>query len=527
MNSSDHDQALRLEQVLSILRRRAPVIMLCLVLVAGFSFAFSKHQTKEYTATASLVFDNAQISQQVAGLQVVTSNEPKAQQSTNVKLLQLGPTAEHTASKIGEPLTTSQVKQSLSISAEGESNVVNVSATSTSPTRAALIANTYAKQFVADQIAANHRYFSSARALVDKQLAALSPQERVAPQGLALQDRAQSLTILAQLQAGNVQLAQAATVPTSPSSPKVARNTVLGALLGLLLGIGLAFLLERLNRRLRDPEEAREAFGLPVLGTVPESKAIMASNEGAAAAELPFMENEAFRMLRASLRYFNVDRDIRTVLITSHAAGVGKSTVAWNLARVAASSSRAVIVETDLRNPTLSRQHGLSAGPGLAELLTHQVELEEVIQAKPIVAGGNGAGGGERALDVIVAGALPPNPAELIESQRMSEALAQLAERYELVVIDTAPVGVVSDAIPLMRKVDGVIVVVRMDKSTRDGAEQTREQMERLEAPVLGVVANAIKARRGGKYGYGYYGGYYQQAAKQQAGADIGTEPSV
>ena len=223
-----------------------------------------------------------------------------------------------------------------------------------------------------------------------------------------------------------------------------------------------------------------------MLGTVPESKAIMASNEGAAAAELPFMENEAFRMLRASLRYFNVDHDVRSVLVTSHAAGVGKSTVAWNLARVAASSSKAVIVETDLRNPTLSRQHGLKAGPGLAELLTHQVGLDEAIQAKPIVAAGsNGAEGGGRALDVIVAGSLPPNPAELIESQTMSEALTQLAEHYELVVIDTAPVGVVSDAIPLLRKVDGVIVVARMDKSTRDGAEQTREQLGRLEAPVL------------------------------------------
>jgi capsular exopolysaccharide synthesis family protein len=291
----------------------------------------------------------------------------------------------------------------------------------------------------------------------------------------------------------------------------------------LLVGIGFAFLFERLNRRLREPEEAREAFGLPVLGTIPESKAIMASNEGkAAVGELPFIENEAFRMLGASLRYFNVDHDMRSVLVTSDAAGVGKSTVAWNLARVAASSTKVVIVETDLRSPTLSRQHELKVGPGLAELLTHQVRLEEAIQSKALATKDNSASSGARGLDVIVSGSLPPNPAELIESRAMGEVLSRLAERYELVVIDTAPVGVVSDAFPLLHCVDGVIVVTRMGQSTRDSAEQLREQLGRLEAPVLGIVANAIKARRGGRYGYGYYGSY-ERAAQRASSGEVGA----
>jgi receptor protein-tyrosine kinase len=195
--------------------------------------------------------------------------------------------------------------------------------------------------------------------------------------------------------------------------------------------------------------------------------------------------------------------------VTSHAAGAGKSTIAWNLARVTASSSNVLLLETDLRNPTLARQHRLPVGPGLAELLTHQVELDDAIQSKPLSVGSNGARAPERKLDVIVSGAAPPNPAELIESQTMRDVLSQLTERYDLIVIDTAPVGVVSDAYPLLQKVDGVIVVARMGESTRDSAERIREQLDRLDAPVLGVVANAVKVRRGGKYGYGYYGGYY------------------
>jgi capsular exopolysaccharide synthesis family protein len=515
-----------LDRVLGILRRRAGLIALCFVVVAAAAFGLSELQTKQYSASASLLFRNPGFAEELFGTSTVNSSlDPAREAATNQWLVGLKVVGKRTSEHLPS-LSPKEVSNMVSVApAAGEADAVDVTATSSDPSQAQVVANTFARQFIVFRAGTERSKLTQAKRLAEQTFDNLPPAQKAGPRGEALSRGAEKLGILASLQTGNAELVQPAELPTSPTSPKPLRNAVLGAMLGLLLGLGLAFLLERLNRRLRDPEEAQEAFDLPVLGTVPESKAIMASNEGAAAAELPFVENESFRMLRASLRYFNVDRDIRTVLVTSHAAGVGKSTVAWNLARVAASSSKAVIVETDLRNPTLSRQHGLSAGPGLAELLTHQVKLEEVIQAKPIVTAGSNANGGGRALDVIVAGALPPNPAELIESQAMSEALTQLAERYELVVIDTAPVGVVSDAIPLLREVDGVIVVARMNKSTRDGAERTREQLGRLEAPVLGVVANAIKARRGGKYGYGYYGGYYQRAAEQ--GGAASAEPSA
>jgi capsular exopolysaccharide synthesis family protein len=513
------------ERVLRVLRRRAGLIVLCTLLTAAAAFGFSKQQTKQYTATASLVFeDSNQIPQILFGHSGGSEDTP-ARQSTRVKLLELGPAATRTAKKLGR-VDVAEVKRSVSISPQGESNVVDIRATTTSAGLSARIANVYAKQFIAARTRSSRRSAAQVRKLIERQYSALSPEERAEPQGLALLNQIQSLAVSSRLSSSEAQLAHSASAPISPSSPKVARNTVLGGLLGLLLGLGLAFLFERLNRQLRDPEEAREAFGLPVLGTVPESKAIMASNEGSAAAELPFVENEAFRMLRASLRYFNVDEDLRTVLVTSYRAGAGKTTIAWNLARVGASGSRAIVVETDLRNPTLARQHGLEPGPGLAEVLTRQVGLDAAIQFKRVAAGVGPNGAEEPTLHAITAGALPPNPAELLESRAMDELLSQLEERYELIVIDTAPIGVISDCFPLLRRVDGVVAVARMGKSTRESAGKVREQLERLDAPTLGVVANGLRlGRRGqGRYGYRYYGDYYGEPA-ERAGAQTAQPP--
>ena len=218
-------------------------------------------------------------------------------------------------------------------------------------------------------------------ALVNKQLAALSPRQRAGTAGLALQERAQSLGTLAELRNGNVQLAQAAAVPTSPSSPKTARNTVLGAVLGLLFGLGVAFLLERFDRRIREPKDLEAVYGLPLLGVIPESAALSRSVQGSGKASekrvLPPGETEAFHLIRAHLRYFNVDRELRTLLIASAGPGDGKTTVALHLAAAAARmGSRVLLIEADLRRPTLVRQLDIQSGPGLADVLIGDLSAE-------------------------------------------------------------------------------------------------------------------------------------------------------
>jgi polysaccharide biosynthesis transport protein len=274
--------------------------------------------------------------------------------------------------------------------------------------------------------------------------------------------------------------------------------------LGLILGIGVALLLDRFDRRIREPDELEEASGLPVLGLVPRSAAFAASSkEGAGAGEIsmPRGEAEAFRMLRARMRYFNVDREVRTVLVTSASAAEGKTTIALNLAAAAAASgSRVLLIEADLRRPTLTTRMGDPQYVGLSEVLSHSASLESALRHVNV---GTAGSNGRPWFSLITAGFPPPNPSELIESRQMEELLAQLAPNYDLVVIDTPPLLVVSDAIPLIGRVDGVLVVSMLGQTTRDAAKTLGAQLKDLKAPVLGVVANGLRGRAQSYY-YGY-----------------------
>lgn len=520
---------LSLEQVAGVLRRRALWILLCFALVTAAAYGFSKHQAKQYTATASLVFGNNQLGQQVAGLPAASSTSQQALQNTNLKLVKLGDMAAKTASQLGRGLTKQQISASLGVSGEGESNIVNVSATATSPALAAEIANTYTDQFVTEQQDSNHAYYASALALVNKQLAGLSPKQRAGTAGLALEDRAQSLGTLAELRNGNVQVAQAASVPTSSSSPRVSRNTFLGGVVGLLLGLIVAFLLERFDRRIREPKDLEAIYGLPLLGVVPEIAALTRATRNrsanrTAANSLSAGEAETFDLIRAHLRYCNVDRELHALLIASAGPGDGKTTVARHLAEAAVMmGSRTLLLEVDLRRPTLAKQLDLSFGPGLSDVLIGAISLGEATQSIDVdLRAGDRSRG--RTLDVLVAGSIPPpNPAELLESRAMESVLQATKSIYDLVIIDTPPLTAVSDAFPLLRKVDGVVIVGRIGRNRRDVAERLHETLNGVGAPLLGVVANGFKSRGLGAYGYDY--AYTQEERPAAAGSSNGAGP--
>jgi capsular exopolysaccharide synthesis family protein len=490
-------ETISLKQTLGVLRRRLPVIVLCAVVVAGAAFAFSKQEAKKYTSTASLLFSNSGLTNAIAGLPANSSGVSLlAQQASDLELVKLGDMAAKTASRLGHGLTEQEVSESVAVAGQGESGVVNVSASASSPALAAEIANTYVHRFVEDQKASNQRYFKSALALVHKQLAALSRKQRVGADGLQLQDRAQTLGLLSELNQGEVQVAQEAVASTSPSSPKTSRNTAIGGILGLIIGLALAFILESFDRRVRAPEDLEAIYRLPVLGSVPPSKGLAKKEVAPSPAEA-----EAFGLIRARLRSMHNDRDLRTVAIISPEAGEGKTTVALRLAQAAArSGSRVLLLEMDLRAPTLAQRLGLPAGPGIVDVLSGVVAMTEATRSVD-VAGSASMSERKRSYDVCVAGAaMPPDPSELLESTALLAVLERARSLYDFVVIDTPPLTSVPDAFPLLTRVDGVIVVGFVGRSRRESAEQLEQMLLGSGAPLVGVIANGSKS--GGSRAY-------------------------
>ena len=236
----------------------------------------------------------------------------------------------------------------------GQSDVASIQATDHNPKFAATLATAFAQNYIAFRRDADRRKVRGTQPGNGRLRAALACAKQ-SDEGKSLQRQISRLSTLEALQTGNAELVQRATVPTSPSSPKTVRNTILAWILGLLLGVVLALLLERHDRRLRQPKEFEEAFGLPVLTEVLESKSLARSADRMG--ELLATQGDAFQMLRARLRYFNVDRDIHTVLVTSAGPGEGKTTIAWNIAAGAASAGvSTILVEADFHQPSVARR---------------------------------------------------------------------------------------------------------------------------------------------------------------------------
>jgi capsular exopolysaccharide synthesis family protein len=501
-------EVLNIERALRVVWRRAPIIAICVLVVAGAAFLLAHRQPKEYTASAALSFDSEPLSQQVAGLPTAAQNVI-VQRASNLELVRRGSMATTTATGVGHGLTAASVAASISVTAQGESNVVGLSAKAKSPQLAAAIANSYANAFVSEQRIANKRDLQSALALVRKQLAAVPRGLRASSATAALQAKEQTLELLSGLHYGDVALIQEAIPPSGPSSPETFKDTALGAALGLLLGLALMLLLERVEAdgRLREASELEQVYELPLLGAIPEASLLsrltrrgMRRDGGVSASQL-----EPFRMVRAQLRARYRNRELRTLLVTSSAPGGGKTTFVKRMAEAAAGmGARVLLIDADLRRPSLASSFDFEARLGLSEVLAGTVSIEHAVQTVFASHTGEAAQPGG-SLDLLSAGAeLSQEPSAAIESPAMSRLLSRAHSAYDLILIDTPSLTVVSDAFPLLDAVDGVIVVARLRHERRAVAERLREILQASGASLLGVVANGSRSAVAAAYGREY-----------------------
>jgi tyrosine-protein kinase len=261
--------------------------------------------------------------------------------------------------------------------------------------------------------------------------------------------------------------------------------------LGLLVGIGLAALREALDTTVKDAAGLAEQADAPVLSTVPfdtrarKAPLILADTTRSTRAE-------ALRQLRTNLQFVNVDRPVRTILVTSAGPSEGKSTTACNLAIVfAEAGKRVVLVDADLRRPRLADYLNLEGAVGLTNVLVGQARLEVAVQQW----------NGEKVF-VLPSGSIPPNPSELLGSRHMTELLRRLEERFDAVIIDTPPLLPVTDAAVLASTVDGVVLVSRCGKTTVSQAKQAANSLKAVGARLLGCVLNMAPTRGADAYTY-------------------------
>lgn len=337
----------------------------------------------------------------------------------------------------------------------------------------------------------------------------------------------------------SARLVSSARTPSKPSSPNYVINSLIGFLLGFILSVGVIALREWMDTTIQQEEDITQSCKHPILVSVPDMTASgkgssyygYGNNQGqrkkgkyanakqpvkhaVMGPDISFAASEAYKMLRTKLQFsFSDESNCRVIGLSSALSGEGKSLTAVNLAfSLSQLNKKVLLVDCDMRRPTLAEKLGVLKQPGLSSYLTRQCHLDELVQMC-------GIKGNESAFHVISAGQNPPNPIELLSSERMKKALNAMRESYDYVILDLPPVGEVSDAMAVAKETDGMLLVVRQNFCDRVVLTEAVRQFEFINAKVLGVVFNAT-SEHGGNYGKGYYKRYYRQYGKNYANND-------
>lgn len=376
------------------------------------------------------------------------------------------------------------------VSASGDTNTgfITITVQDHNPNRAAAVATAFARALGGYQTRQSIHNINLQIASLVQQLNSTPRSDPGSRQGVSQQ--------IAQLRAERgasgvrAQILEPATPNPSPVAPRPRRAVELALLIAALLGIGAVILAENTDRRLRSPDDLEQLTEWPLLG-------VIASTAFSPGGDATPRDEEAFNMLRADLTHFNVGRSLKTVAIISPLVGDGKTTVAAGLAvATARAGKRAILVDGDLRRPQVSSRLRVDPGPGLGAVLAGEVPLANAMLDYQ-VPGYDGVN-----LRVLPAGRPPSNPTALINSDRMRDVLRALEDQADLVIVDTAAALAVSDAMPIMQAASGVVMIVRMNRSSRAAVRRLRRVVLSARAAVLGVVATGTTMTAAGYTDY-------------------------
>jgi non-specific protein-tyrosine kinase len=512
---------LDLRRWLTVLRSWWWLVVASVVLAGGVAFYVSSNLPKVYEGTTTLI-----VGQSLTAVNPNTDQLQASQQlsRTYANVATTRPILQKAIEQLGLSVTPEDLAKVVTAKATADTTFLTIAAQDGDPARAADIANAVAQQLVAASPALQGRQ-ADVQSFIDRDLAATQAEieqtqadvtrltnlpYRTAEQDQQLQGLQDRLASLRSTYATLVQyssnsaanllaVVEPAVPPPGPVSPRLLLNTLLAAIVGLLFAVGIAFLVEQLDDRLKTSEEVEEWLGLPTLGGVVRMKGDAGRHEMYRLATLMRPRSpaaEAYRALRTNVAFASVDKPLRSILVTSSVPREGKTTTAANLAiALAQSGQRTLLLDADLRKPGIHRLFDLPNTYGLTTLLRFDdTKVASLVHQTEVVG-----------LRVLTSGPLPPNPAEILGSQRMRNVLARLAIEADIVIIDSPPLQAATDAAVLSSIVDGTILVINASRTRRGDVRHGRDALAKVNARVLGVVLNRLSGRARAGYYYDYY----------------------
>jgi len=525
------EEGLDLRQYFSLFLHWSWLILLAALVAGSAAFFFSKRMTPYYQSSTTVLVNAAPATKATDYSSVMMSEQLT---STYSQMMSNDSVLIEVVKQLGLNIPTDDLKEMITVATLQDTQLIQVTVESIDPELSANIANAVATISAVQIEEIQSQRFLQSKTTLETQLADLEQQiatyqaEAAAASTTEEKDRldtkvTQYREIYSNLLSSyeSVRLSEAQAVSSvvqvepavpdyTPVKPKVMQNTLLAAVVGLLLAAGVIVAREALDDTIKNPEDITRKFKLPVLGvidhhSVEEYTPITLTDPRSPTAE-------AYRTLRTNISYTSVDKPLRTLMVTSSEPGEGKTTTISNLGVVLAQNGQCVIVaDCDLRHPRVHTYLGLPNRQGISNLFTKSSASLN----------GHRQGTKVENLTVITTGSLPPNPAELLGSQRMQAILGNMRQSADIILIDTPPILAVTDAAVLAPTLDGVLIVVRPGKTRASALRLTLEQMHRVNANVLGIVLNDV-ATRGSYYGYQYryyrnyaaYQGYYGEKHK-------------
>lgn len=449
---------MKLRDYLRVLYAHWVLIVIFTALGAGTGVAVTFWATPQYEAQAKL-YVSVQTDSQASGDLLQGSSFARQNMATFVELATTESVLEPVSEELALGASPRVLAEIIDVSAPTDSTLIDVNVTDEDPQRAADIANE-----------------------VGIQMSAVVEGELEAPQG----DGANSPV--------HINIVETAHVPEDPVTPRPRVNLALGIFLGLTVGVGIAVLRTVLDTRIRSTEDVQRIIDVPILGRIANDPKVK---------HKPLIvhldprspQAEAFRTLRTNVQFLSIGKGPESFVVSSSGPGEGKTTTATNLALALADIGlKVALVDCDLRKPRIAEYMGLEGAAGLTDILIGRADISDVLQ-----------GWGKQHLHVLPAGQLPPNPSELLGSDEMDAVLQALEHSMDVIILDAPPVPVVTDAVVIGAKTQGVIFVAAAGLTKKDGLEAAVDSFETAGVRVRGIVMTRLPTRGPGAYEYGSY----------------------